>query len=450
LRKMSATGVTLSPSTERADTSAEQLVRFEAETARYYKRNFMAGLIHGTFFQMSTAFGSIHIVLPAFITLLTPSTLAVGLMAAIQQIGEIVPQLFTAYLLEDKPRKKRYLLGVITLRWLSWALLAWLTYQYGLTRPGLVLIVLVSLFGLFSISGGMGTVLYADIFARAIPAQRRGRFTGARQMFGFALAILAGWIVKLILDNEPAFPFPTNYSLIFGLSAASLAIAFTGFALIREPVYPVQRKTKSLGAMLRQAIVLVKINPNFRRFLVSRAILGLAIGLAPFYVVHARSKLEISAGTIGLFLSFQMAGAALSNLLWGWLADRYGNKTVIIGTLASAGLASSLALLLPQWISPLAYGLVFALVGAMLSGMRIGFNNFVLEMAAPDMRATCVALQNTLLAPITLFPLVAGFLIEALSFWLVFSGEAALMGAGLVVALGLLDPRHRAAGACVS
>lgn len=446
---MSAPAATLPPSTNPANISAE-LDRFEAETARYYKRNFIAGLIHGTFFQMSTAFGSIHTVLPAFVTLLTPSTLTVGLMAAIQQIGEIIPQLFTAYLLEDKPRKKGYLLGVITLRWLSWALLAWVTYQYGLTRPGLVLIVLISLFGLFSLAGGMGTVVYADIFARAIPAHRRGRFTGARQMFGFALAILAGWIVKLILDNGTAFPFPTNYSLIFGLSAASLAIAFTGFALIREPVYPVQRKTRSLGAMLRQALVLVRINPNFRRFLFSRAILDFAIGLAPFYVVHARSTLEISAGTIGLFLSFQMAGAALSNLLWGWLADQYGNKTVIIGTLASAGLASSLALILPQWVSPLAYGLVFALVGAMLSGMRIGFNNFVLEMAAPDMRATCVALQNTLLAPLTLFPLAAGFLIEITSFWLVFSGEALLMGGGLVIALGLLDPRHGTAGACVS
>jgi MFS family permease len=437
--------------TESRTTSpaAPDLARFEEESARYYRRNFAAGLIHGVFFQMSTAFGSIHTVLPAFVTLLTTSTMAVGLMAAIQEIGEIVPQLFTAYLLEDKPRKKGYLLGVITLRWLSWGLLAWLTYQYGLTRPGLVLIVLIALFGLFSVAGGMGAVLYADIFARAIPANRRGRFTGARQILGFALAILAGWIVKLILDNGIAFPFPTNYSLIFGLSAASLAVAFIGFALIREPVYPVQRRSKSLGAMLRQSIALVKINPNFRRFLASRAILGLAIGLAPFYIVHARQTLDISAGAVGLFLSFQMAGAALSNILWAFLADKYGNKYVIIGTIASAGLAPILALTLPD-LAPQAYGLVFALLGAMLSGMRIGYNNFVLEMASPEMRATCVALQNTMLAPVTLMPLVAGFLIQELSFGLVFGVEAMLMAVGLLLSIQLLDPRHGSTGACVS
>ncbi len=436
-----------------SETAPQVVVQSETETEQYYRRNFAAGLVHGTFFQMSSAFGSIHTVLPAFVTLLTPSTLAVGLMAAIQEVGEIVPQLFTAYLIEDKPRKKNYLLGIITLRWLSWGLLAWLTYQYGLSQPGLVLVALVSLFGLFSVAGGMGSVIFADIFARVIPAQRRGRFIGTRQIMGFALAILAGWIVKLILDNEMAWPFPVNYSLIFGLSAASLAVALTGFALIKEPVYSARRKSKSLAALLRQSITLVRLNANFRRFLAGRAILGLAIGLSPFYIIHARQTLDISAGAVGTFLAFQMAGAALSNILWAWLADKFGNKYAIIGTTVTAALAPILALLVPG-ISPnlatAAYGAVFALLGALHSGRRIGFDNFVLEMAAPEMRATCVALQNTLLAPITVLPLVAGFLIDRLSFGVVFGAEAILLTAGLLILIKLLDPRHHTDGVCIS
>jgi len=43
------------------------LKQFEAESARHYRRNFLAGLIHGIFFQMSAAFGSIHTVLHAFV-----------------------------------------------------------------------------------------------------------------------------------------------------------------------------------------------------------------------------------------------------------------------------------------------------------------------------------------------------------------------------------------------
>ena len=417
------------------------LKQFEAESARHYRRNFLAGLVHGIFFQMSAAFGSIHTVLPAFVSLLTPSTVAVGLMAAIQGIGDIIPQFFTAYLLGDKPRKKKYLLGVITVRWISWGLLAWLTWRYGLTRPGLVLTILIALFSIFSLVGGMGTVIYADIFARAIPAERRGRFSGVRQIGGFVMAIAAGWIVKLILGNEARFPFPVNYSLIFLLSAVALAVAFFGFALIREPVYPIQHKSESLGAMARQGIEIVKRSKNFRTLLLSRGLFGFAVGLAPFYVLHARQTLQLAPGTIGLFLSAQMAGAALSNILWAWLADRYGNKSVIIGAVSSAGLASVLALTLPA-LHPMAYMLVFVLVGAMLSGMRIGYSNIILEMAAPEMRAACVALQNTLLAPVALFPLVAGVLIQDLSYPLVFGGEAILMGVAILVSLRLQDPRR--------
>jgi MFS family permease len=51
---------------------------------------------------------------------------------------------------------------------------------------------------------------------------------------------------------------------------------------------------------------------------------------------------------IGVYLSAQMAGAALSNLLWGWLGDRYGNRSVIVGTAINGGLAPLFVLLAPR------------------------------------------------------------------------------------------------------
>jgi hypothetical protein len=105
-------------------------------------------LIHGVFLQAAAAFGSIYTVLPSFVGLLTPSTLAVGLMAAIQDVGEIVSQLFTAYRVEPIERKKPILVGVAAIRFVSWVLLAWLTWQLGTSRPDLVLAVLITFFAL--------------------------------------------------------------------------------------------------------------------------------------------------------------------------------------------------------------------------------------------------------------------------------------------------------------
>lgn len=423
--------------------------QFEADSQRFYRRNFVAGLVHGVFFQAAAAFGSIHTVLPSFVALLTSSTLAVGLMATIEGVGEVVPQMFTAYLIEDRPRKKPYLLAIITIRWVSWAILAFLTFSFGATQPSLVLAVLIGLFGLFSMAGGMGTVIYADIFSKAIPARRRGRFTGLRQLFGYVLAIGAGYVVKLILGDPGRFPFPANYALIFALSAGGLFIAFTGFALIREPVYPVQRMSPSLGHMLRRAVVLARRNPNFRRLLAARGLTTAVLALSPFYVVYAQGKVGVDPGMVGLYLSAQMAGAALSNLAWGWLGDRYGNKAVIAGTALTGGLAPLLSLLAP-YTTPLLFLPVFACLGATISGMRLGYSNFILEMAPVELRPTCVALLNTLLAPVALFPLIVGGLIQAWSYPALLALGTALMAFTLYLALRLLDPRHGDEGACLT
>jgi MFS family permease len=400
------------------------------------------------FFQASAAFGSIHTVLPSFVALLTPSTLAVGLMAALQGVGEVVPQMFTAYLIEDRSRKKPYLLWIITVRWISWAILAYLTFRYASTRPGLVLAVLIGLFSLFSLAGGMGIVVYADVFSKAIPAQRRGRFIGMRQLVGYALAIGAGYVVKFILDDPVRFPYPRNYALIFVLSAVALLVAFSGFAMIREPAYPARRMSASLGALLRRAAGLARRNANFRRLLAAQGLTVMALALAPFYVVYAQTEIGIDPGMVGLYLSAQMAGGALSNLMWGWLGDRYGNRAVIVGTSIAGGLAPLMALLVPVSSAGL-FIPVFAFLGATISGMRLGYNNFILEMAPVELRPTCVALQNTLLTPVALVPLVVGALVQALSYPVLLAGGTILMAGTAFLGTRLLDPRSGPEGACL-
>jgi len=412
-----------------------------------YRRNFTTGLVHGVFFQMAAALGSIHTVLPAFVALLTPSTYAVGLMASVQGIGQVVPQLFTAYLIEDRPRKKPLLLAVISLRWVSWGLLAALTLWLGNSHPGLVLVVLLVLFSTFSIAGGAGTVLYAEIFSKAIPTRRRGLFTGWRQMLGYAGAIGAGWVVTVILSGRSGLDFPGNYALIFLLSSVSLLIAFTGFVMIREPVTPVSRTSTSMRHLLQRSVALARANRNFRRTLWARGLTDTALALAPFYIVYALTERSVDPAMVGVYLTLQMAGGALSNLLWGWLGDRFGNRTVIVGT-AIAGLVTLVAAVAASswdgW-----FLVVFAGIGATMSGVRLGYGNLILELAAPELRPTCVALQNTLLAPVALLPMVVAALATVVPYPTLFGAGAAIMLIGTVVAFGIVDPRHDPAGACI-
>ena len=413
----------------------------------HFYRNFTAGLIHGVFFQASAAFASIHTVLPSLVALLTPAASAVGLMASLQNVGAVLPQLYTAYLIDGKKHRKPWLLAIITIRFLALGLLAWLVYEFGLTRPGLVLAAIIGLFGLFSFIGGLGPVIYADIFSRAIPARWRGRFSGAKQLFGFGLAILAGYVVKWILADPERFPFPNNYALILALSAILLAVALSGFALIKEPKAPARRLMDSPRHMLHTSRQLFRGSKNLQVLLLNRSLLTLSLALAPFFVVYARNDLAVPAAAIGLYLSLQMIGAATSNVLWAWLSDGYGNRVVIMGVSLTFALAAVLAWSIPASLSWL-YGGVFLLLGATLSGMQVGYSNIILEMADDSARPVCVALQNTALAPLALAPLLVGVLTAWLSYPTLFVIASVLALGSLVVALILREPRYDPSARC--
>ncbi len=419
----------------------------EADLPPDYRHNFVAGIIHGVFFQASAALSSIHTVLPAFVALLTPSTYAVGLMASVQGLGEVAPQLFTAYLIEDRPRKKPLLLAIITLRWASWALIAVLTYLYGQTHPQLVLIVLLTLFSVFSVAGGAGTVVYADIFSKAIPALRRGRFAGWRQLLGYVAAIGAGVVVRKLLQEDQSPDYPNDYAIIFGLTSLSLLVAFTGFALIREPVQPVKRVSTSMRQLLVTAMGLARSNPNFRRSLWARGLTDAVLALAPFYVVYALSDRGVGGAMIGTFLLAQMAGGALSNVLWGWLGDHYGNRAVIVGTSVTGLITPAAALLASR--HDLAFLVVFASLGATMSGLKLGYANLILEMAEAELRPTCVALQNTILLPVTLIPLLVAGLVVVVPYSVMFAIGVVVMVVALAVSYSVIDPRRDPAGGCI-
>ena len=423
------------------------LSAFQETVERYYRRNFIAGLVHGVFFRVSAALVDTNTVLPAFISALTGSEVAVGMIASFIGLGGVLPELFAAYWVEGRPRKKPILLGVITIRWISWVVLAWLTYAYGLTHPTLVLTAFAVLVLTFSLAGGVGSVVYGDIFARAIPAERRGRFAAWKNLLGFALAIAAGMVVKRILQDEVHFPFPKNYALLFGLSGVTLGIAFTGFAMIREPVYPIQRPVASLREMFSRSRALLQSSRDFQYLLVAQALFVIGAALAPFYVVYARQELHVPAGMVGVFLSAQMIGAALSNLVWGWLGDTYGNRVVLLGVALGGMTAAVLALVTPL-IAPELYTLVFLALGATMSGMGIGYGNILLEMAPTEVMPTCIALRDTIMAPFTLVPIGVGVLVQRVPYAWGFALGGLFMLLSFLTTWRLRDPRQHPESVC--
>ncbi len=407
------------------------------------KWNFFVGLMHGILFNGGVAFSSTTTVIPAFLNMLTPSSIIVGFSYMIMGKGRgilgVIPQLFVANKLEAVKYKKPLLVKAITVRAISWGLLALSTLLFAKTHSTLMVWILISLLGLFTFMGGVAAIPFSDIFGKAIPSELRGRFFGLRGLLGGILAIIAGLIVKSILQNKNLH-FPKNYALIFFLSFLFVTASYIFLSMVREPEEEVHKDTLPFGLFIKKAISILKNDRNFSNFLIVQILVGAGSLSLPFYVIYAKRVLHFSKGAVGVFLTVQMIGFVVSNLLWAYLSDYKGNKIVVQLTAIVALTVPLVAIFSGN--NFLLFSVTFALIGVMFSGMSVGYQNFMLDQALPKERPTYIGLNGTLTFPVLTYSLIGGFLARFLSYNTIFYITASIVFIGVIFSLTLKEPRR--------
>ncbi len=406
----------------------------------HYRWNFAVLLVDYVCFGVAFTFFNPSSVLPAFVGKLTDSELVIGMVGAVFNGGWLLPQLVTGRLINDKPRKKPYMLAGIGGRVLFWvvALALWA----GLAHyPVAMLILFFACLGLWAASDGFASVAWFDIMARAIPLKRRARLMSTAQIISGLAGIGAGVLIGLILKR---CPFPADYALIFTLAGVILVPSAIALALVREP--PPERSAPQTedqvkGSWLRPLFS----DPAFRLLVVCRIFVGM-MGLAtPFYVKHAGEELLLPQSIVGDFVIAQtLAGVVASGVL-GLVGERWGSRYVArIGSVAAvAGPLFALAAHLAGggWLVR-AYPFVYVALGVMNSAWMLGFFNYLLEIAPEGSRPAYIGLGNTIMGVLTLAPLAGGWLLKATSYTTLFGVTAALVAAGFLLTLGLKPPQQ--------
>lgn len=407
--------------------------------------NFLMGMVYGAFFSGGLAFSDSSTVLPVFLGSFTDSKTLIGLSAAVMStfggIGSLLPQLFVASKLESKVSKRPLLRAAISVRALCWGLLALITYWFGRSHPLGIIVALLFLLTLFTFMGGIAVVPFYDIWAKAIPAHLRGRFFGYLQLLGGVLAIGSGFVVKYILSHGDIV-FPTNYAVLFLFSFIFIGISYLALGSVKEPTDEVYSGQLPFGEFLKKAFHILRSDDNYKLFLVVQ-IFGGAMTLAlPFYVLYARDVLGITLGMVGIFLSAQMLGNVISNLLWGYVSDFVGNKKVIQTSIFLGLAAPLIALITPAHLSQLFIPL-FVLIGFSMTGQMIGNTNFLLDISPPKDRPTYISLRGTLRFPVMLFPLIGGVIVQHISYSFLFIVTILTVLYGFILTFRLHEPRER-------
>jgi len=406
------------------------------------KWNFFVGVMHGILFNGGVAFSSTTTVIPAFLNMLTPSSIIVGFSYMIMGKGRgilgVIPQLFIANKLETNPYKKPLLIKAITVRAISWGLLALFTLLFAGKYPHLMVWILITLLGLFTFMGGVAAIPFSDIFGKAIPSNLRGRFFGMRGFLGGIVAIFAGIIVRYILKNG-SIRFPHNYALIFFLSFVFVSSSYIFLASVKEPKGEVHKEALPFSVFLKKAANILKTDRNFRNFLIAQILIGASSLSLPFYVVYAKRILKFPQSATGTFLAIQMSGLVLSNLLWAYISDYKGNKLVVNLTAVTALCTPIIALISKNnfWL----FSLTFLFIGFTFSGMNVGYMNFILDQAPEKERPAYIGLNGTLTFPVLTYSLIGGFLIKVISYRSLFFITAIVTLIGVLFALTLKEPR---------
>ena len=428
---------------EGLDETAGAQRRALAEHARFVdenlKRNYTANFIHGVLGM--TGFRLIYAptIIPAYLLLLTGSTAAVGLGAALLQLGATISPIASGSRIEHRSHILPYAIGVGSMMRLM--ILGLALTGYFLTGN----VLLVATFACFVLLGfftGAQRVAFQMLMSKLIPIRKRGRLQGYRNFAGGLIAALLAWAAGnyLIADKWLGNGYATTFLFAFLLTSAGLVVLKT---MIREPAAPVSRPQMPMMQRIRQFPELLQ-DRDFAWFLAVQCFSTMARVGAPFWTIYAGTQLGLDGALIG-GLSFVFLGSdTLSNVLWGPLGDRFGFKIIYVLALCSS-VAGVTLLIIGDTAVPI-YA-AFVLLGVGGSGWMLASTTMVLEFGEPQDTPMRLAFVTTLEGAIAASgPVIAGLLVAVSGFQPLFF----IVLAAQIAALGLLivkvrEPRHRVA-----
>ena len=400
--------------------------------------NFTVNLLDITFITLGFSMISRDTVIPVLMSTLTDSKIVIGLIPALWAMGYYLPQLLMANFTEGLRYKKPFVVVVSgigeRIPYLLMALAIWL---WAVDRPTWAAMVILG--GLLTVStaAGIATPAWYDMIAKVIPVNRRGIWSGTGRSLGAGLGMIGAYFVGLILVT---FPYPNNYAILFLVASFWIILSWVALTLNREPPSEHVKAKISTRQYLRQLPNILRRNPNYTRYLISRSTIQLGAMAAGFYMVYGAERFVFDGATIGALTSVIIGTQAVMNLVWGSLGDRFGHKLVLM---TGAFLMAMASLLAWQAQSVIWIGVVLFLLGCYTSAEMVSALNIILEFCSPEDRPTYIGLTNTLLAPVvTVSPIFGGWLAEVTGFPVLFvvAIVASTIG-GLMLTFWVKEPR---------
>jgi MFS family permease len=404
--------------------------------------NFVLNVLDGAFYSLGMSVVSRTSVLPVLVRKLGGDNIAVGLLPVLWFIGFNLPQLFIANRARYGTHKKGLMLSTALLQRFPWVLLALVTYlSQRVVSADLALTLFFVVFALAAVGGSLHFPVWFDVVAKVTPVRLRGRLFAWRTIVGGGLGVLGGWAAERVLN---ALAFPESFALLFGAAFAVTMLSYIFLSQVQEHEASPPGEALHFLAFVRRLPEILRVDRNYRNFIVGEALVLSATMAEAFYTVDAFDKFALSEGYAGRFTVVTTVSVIPGTLLFGYLADRFGHRLNLVLSALCTALACAVAIVAP---TVEVYYLAFTGAALTLSLRQISRWPIVAEICGERDRPTYVALSNVITAPFVLTGLAAGWLANRHGYDVVFwaAGGLALLAA-LWIGTMVREPRRERAG----
>lgn len=364
------------------------------------------------------------VLLSNFLVELHASPVAIGMLTSIPMLVNLI-QPVGAYLSERITSRFRYSLwtnGPARLVWII-LLLGIVAFSWGLVNSQQLVILTLGILVVSSLSNGLGGASWLSWMAQIVPRRLRGRYFGLRNSVASLTNLICVPLAGLAISKWYSGAIQGYGVVVFvGILAAIISLGCQYFQVDINPqqqnALPDQiseNKALSIEAVdrdlpntetteIKSDLALsgdsssgksIFKDFNFLMFLLYFGLWAFAVNLgAPFFNYYLLDTLDIDVSWVAIYGSLRAGATLVMLILWGKLADKIGNRPILL----IVGLVLALTPLL--WLlvgnSPLDIWvwlpLLHILLGITWAGIDLCNNNIQLGIAPAKHQAIYFAI----------------------------------------------------------
>jgi MFS family permease len=339
---------------------------------------------------------------------LNPATY--GLIASLPFWGNFA-QAFLMPLVNRAYSPKAVSMASSLLQALCWGVMATMLSFLPVNDPSISGRWFVAFFAISAALTSLTSVSWMSWVQEWVPLKLRGKYFGRRnrllQVSQITFLLLSGWLLGKFTGSVRAF------QILLG-GAVLLRIGSVLFQRKIQAESPIDNRAEIKLSWRDQAATLLSIKP-FLWLVAYGAAWGFSAStFGPFYAVFMYKELGLSVQDVSTIVILASVGGAVSAPAWGRLADRFGNKPVMLFCMIAWQVQNFLWCFLTPENTWLLYGM-WSFGGVMSTGFVLALFNLQLKIIPPEAKTLAISTNLAITSVITAMgPIFGGEVLQHL------------------------------------